>query len=83
MAVTAVPLAGASAPAVADGSSEDGIRTTAFRGTGVVDTDGDLVVPAEDRRALTDADMDWRETLGDALGPVLGGYLLDGVAEGR
>ncbi|WP_337895566.1 phosphatase PAP2 family protein [Corynebacterium bovis] len=85
-------------PAVADGSSEDGIRTTAFRGD--VTPSGAAVLGRNDEvtvgvnhagaadvdqahRALTDADMDWRETLGDALGPVLGGYLLDGVAEGR
>ncbi|MDN5641261.1 MAG: phosphatase PAP2 family protein, partial [Actinomycetia bacterium] len=34
-------------------------------------------------RALIDADMDWTETLPDALGPVLGGYLEDGVAQGK
>ena len=34
-------------------------------------------------RALIDADMDWAETLPDALGPVLGGYLEDGVAQGK
>ncbi len=34
-------------------------------------------------RALVDADMDWTETLPDALGPVLGGYLEDGVAQGK
>lgn len=34
-------------------------------------------------RALVDADMDWTGTLPDALGPVLGGYLEDGVAQGK
>lgn len=34
-------------------------------------------------RALIDADMDWTETLPDALDPVLGGYLEDGVAQGK
>lgn len=33
-------------------------------------------------RALVDADYDWRQTLPDALGPVLGTYFSEGVAAG-
>lgn len=39
--------------------------------------------PTQSLRALEDADMIWTETLGDSLGPVLSGYLLDGVAGGN
>ncbi|MFC7581637.1 hypothetical protein ACFQ23_04975 [Schaalia naturae] len=33
-------------------------------------------------RALIDADYDWKQTLPDALGPVLGAYFSEGVADG-
>lgn len=34
-------------------------------------------------RALIDDDSDWTETFPDALGPVLGGYFLDGIENGN
>ena len=33
-------------------------------------------------RALIDADYDWKQTLPDSLGPVLGGWFSEGVADG-
>ncbi|MCI1788806.1 MAG: phosphatase PAP2 family protein [Actinomyces sp.] len=36
----------------------------------------------QSHRALIDADYDWKQTLPDALGPVLGAYFSEGVADG-
>ncbi|WP_082405844.1 phosphatase PAP2 family protein [Microbacterium sp. No. 7] len=38
--------------------------------------------PVQSKRALVDADADWKQTYADALGPVLGGYLAKGLADG-
>lgn len=38
--------------------------------------------PVQSKRALIDADLDWKQTFPDALGPVLGKYLTDGLADG-
>ncbi|WP_291476017.1 phosphatase PAP2 family protein [Corynebacterium sp.] len=53
--------------------NDEGVQ--AINHAGAVDPDQAL-------RALEDADEVWTETLGDSLGPVLSGYLLDGVEQG-
>ena len=40
------------------------------------------VDPVQSKRALIDADYDWKQTYADALGPVLSGYFTDGLADG-
>ncbi|HMR49016.1 MAG TPA: phosphatase PAP2 family protein [Arachnia sp.] len=44
-----------------------------INGLGAVD-------PVQSQRALIDADLDWKQTFPDALGPVLGEYLEEGLA---
>lgn len=85
-------------PATYDKTSEDTIRATGFKGdvtdagAKVLGHNDDFVQqinhagaadPAQATRALVDADMIWQETLGDALGPQLGGYFLDGAKNGE
>ncbi|KAA9394766.1 phosphatase PAP2 family protein [Kocuria coralli] len=38
--------------------------------------------PVQSKRALVDADLDWKQTFPDALGPVLGEYFVEGLADG-
>ncbi|MDF1490061.1 phosphatase PAP2 family protein [Tessaracoccus caeni] len=38
--------------------------------------------PVQSKRALIDADLDWKQTFPDALGPVLGEYFAEGLADG-
>lgn len=78
-----------------DDSSEDTKAKTAFRGD-VTDAGKDILKSNDDtlvkinhkaakdtsqsHRALIDADDDWKQTIPDALGPVLGKYFSEGVA---
>ncbi|MGB4778392.1 phosphatase PAP2 family protein [Microbacterium sp.] len=40
------------------------------------------VDPVQSKRALIDADLDWKQTYADALGPVLSSYFNEGIADG-
>lgn len=85
-------------PATYDKTDEDTVRATGFKGD-VTDAGAEVLGhndefvqginhagaadPAQSLRALEDADMIWEETLGDALGPKLGAYLLEGAEAGE
>ena len=80
-----------------DKTNEDTKAATVFRGQ-VLDEGRDILRrndqtlqgintlgaadPVQSKRALIDADLDWKQTFPDALGPVLGGYFTDGLADG-
>lgn len=84
-------------PAEYDDASDDDTLATAFKGD-VTDKGADVLKANDDTllginhagaadpdqalRALEDADEIWTETLGDSLGPVLSGYLTEGVEQG-
>lgn len=84
-------------PVEYDDSDDDSMLATAFAGN-VTDAGSTVLGhndefiqginhagadnPAQQLRALEDADMIWTETLGDSLGPVLSGYFTDGVEAG-
>ena len=80
-----------------DATDHDTKEATAFRGR-VKDAGRDILRendetlqainahgatdPVQSKRALVDADLDWKQTFPDALGPVLGEYFARGLADG-
>ena len=85
-------------PLTYDATSDETKAATAFRGTVLPageeileQNDSTLVAvnhagaadQTQAHRALVDADYDWKQTLPDALGPVLGTYFAEGVADGE
>ncbi len=84
-------------PATVDTTDHDTKAATAFRGQ-VKDAGREILRkndetlqainargaadPVQSKRALVDADLDWKQTFPDALGPILGEYLEEGLADG-
>jgi len=84
-------------PLTYDATSDETKAATAFRGTvlpageQILELNDSTLVAINNagaadgtqaHRALVDADYDWKQTLPDALGPVLGSYFSEGVAAG-
>lgn len=84
-------------PDAYDATNHDTQEATAFRGRATdegrdilrendetlqaINAEG-AVDPVQSKRVLIDADLDWKQTFPDALGPVLGTYFAEGLADG-